>query len=135
MEKTAVIAIRDSLKNQDKPNLRIIFDNGVNLSITSDQIIWDDDKEIIIGFMADGSSGAFAAGLPIRTICSTYENIQFLMGNTDVKNLGNMITSLKSSVTITSDDEKRITEYFRKVFDPNLDLSHKAYLAHDIKRD
>ena len=86
MEKNAVIAFRDALIANGKHRaIRIAFDNGINLSLSSDIVIWDDDKELVIGFTADGTSGSFEAGLPIRIICSTYENIQFILANTNVE--------------------------------------------------
>ena len=82
MDKASVIALRDSLlQNGENRSVRVAFDNGVILSSSSDQIIWDDDKELVIGITADSDGGSFAANLPIRVIGSTYENIQFIMGN------------------------------------------------------
>lgn len=134
MEKTAVIAIRDSLLNNNDKNLRIVFDNGVNLSEIGDIVIWDDEKEIVTGFVTDSTSDGFIADKQIKIISSTYENIQFLMGNTDVKNLEAVINGLKTSINITDDQVKKIKEYFGKLLDPSYELK-KKYYPNDIKRD
>lgn len=149
MEKNAVIAFRDALIANGKHRaIRIAFDNGINLSLSSDIVIWDDDKELVIGFTADGTSGSFEAGLPIRIICSTYENIQFILANTNVEvkkeykekyaleDLTTIIDSLKSaSSNITDDDKTKIINWYSKLLDPKHDLSHKAYNPIDIRRD
>ena len=148
MEKTAVIALRDGLLcNNTNRAIRVIFDNGINLSLSSDLVVWDDDKELIIGFTADGTSGSFEAGLPIRIICSTYENIQFIQTNTNVKikdeyketysiqDLSTVIDSLKSITDkITDENKDKIVEWFTKVFSHEYDLSHTAYTPTDLKR-
>ena len=127
MEKSAVVAFRESL-TADNKTLRIVFDNGVNLSISSDLVIWDDENETIVGFVADGQSGSFNAGLPIRAICSTYENIQFMMANTNISGLSTMIDNLKTSVTTINDENKQqIMDYFNKIYDYRTELKDEFY--------
>lgn len=136
MEKSAVIAIRDALLANDKNNpIRIVFDNGDNLSLAGDIVIWDDNKEMILGFVADSTSGSFIANMPIRIICSTYENIQFINGYSNTKNLKNIIEGLSSTVSIQEDAKSKIIEYFSKIYSDKYDLSHKAYNPIDIIRD
>ena len=148
MEKNAVIAIRDALlDNGNHRAIRICFDNGVNLALSSDLVIWDDDNEIVIGFCADSTAGGLIANLPVKIICSTYENIQFIMSNTNVKidpeygkkysleDLPTIINNLKSAVPITDESEKKIINWFSKVCSHEYDLSHKAYNDIDIIRD
>lgn len=147
MEKNAVIKIRDSLLcNNTNRAIRVVFDNGINLSLSSDLVVWDDDNEIIIGFTADGDSGSFEAGLPIEIICSTYENIQFIMTNTNVKvkdenkklygyqDLSTILDSLSAVAPITDEAKKKIIDWFTKVFSPEYLLSKNAYLPRDNKR-
>lgn len=135
MDKASVIALRSSLLQEGKNrSVRIAFDNGVILSSSSDIVIWNDDKEIVIGFTADSDGGAYAAGMPIRMIGSTYENIQFIMGNTNVENLETAIDSLSEAVTISSDDKKKIMEWYRKLFSKDYELSRNNYNPIDIKR-
>lgn len=127
MEKSAVVAFRNSL-TADNKTLRIVFDNGVNLSVASDMVVWDDENETMVGFVADGQSGSFSAGLPIRAICSTYENIQFMMANTNISDLSTMIDNLKSSVsTIDDTKKKQILDYFRKIYDYRTELKDEFY--------
>lgn len=127
MKKSAVVAFRESL-TVDNKTLRIVFDNGVNLSISSDLVIWDDENETIVGFVADGQSGSFNAGLPIRAICSTYENIQFMMANTNISGLSTMIDNLKTSVTTINDENKQqIMDYFNKIYDYRTELKDEFY--------
>lgn len=148
MEKSAVIALRDALvDNGNHRAIRIAFDNGINVSLSSDLVVWDDDKELVIGFCADSATGSLAAGLPIKVICSTYENIQYIMANTNVKinpdygkkysleDLSTVIDNLKSVVSITDESKQKIVDWYSKVYDYNYDLSHKAYNDIDIIRD
>ena len=148
MEKSAIIALRDGLMAEGKHRaIRLCFDNGINLSLASDIVIWDDDKEIIIGFTADGSSGSLEAKMPIRIICSTYENIQFMMANTNVKidkeykdkytleDLSTIIDSLSSVSSSVTENKDEIINWFTKILSPEYDLSHKAYNPIDIRRD
>ena len=149
MEKAAVVAFRDALMAEGKHrSIRIAFDNGVNLSTTSDLVIWDDDKELVIGFIADAYAGSFVADLPVRIICSTYEMIQFIMANTNVQikdeykeryTLEDLPTLLDQfdSVTdkITEDQKKQIVKWFSRLFDGKYDLAHNAYMPTDIRRD
>lgn len=136
MEKSTVVAIRDALLMDGKNvSIKIAFDNGINLTLASDMVLWDDDKEIVVGFCADSDSGAFEAAKPIRLICTTYENIQFIMSNTNVDNLEKFFDSLSSCMTITDENKKKIMDYYSKIFDYRRDLSHKNYNPIDIKRD
>lgn len=136
MEKSAVVAIRDALLMEGKNvSIKIAFDNGINLVLASDMVLWDDDKEIVVGFCADSDSGSFEAAKPIRIICSTYENIQFIMSNTNVDNLEKFFNSLSGCMTISDENKKKIMDYYSKIFDYRRDLSHKNYNPIDIKRD
>lgn len=136
MDKESVIAHRDALLNNGKNRaIKIAFDNGVVLSLSSDVVVWDDDNERIVGFMADSDSGAFAAGLPIRIICSTYENIQFITGNTKPEDLDSMIDSLSNSVPISAESKQKITQWYDRLFDPVYNLARKNYNSTDIIRD
>ena len=147
MEKESVIAFRDALcDNGDHRAIRIAFDNGINISLSSDLIIWDDDNERVVAFTADGIAGSFEAGTPIRIICSTYEHIQFIMSNTGVKikneykenykleELEKQIDNLKSVVNITDDTKKSIISWFDKIYSPSYELSQKAYKPVDFRR-
>lgn len=128
MEKSAVINFRDSLTKNENNTLRIAFDNGINLSIASDCVIWDDENEMIVGFIADGQSGSYSAGLPIRVITSTYENIQFLTANINIKQLPKMIDSIKEAVsTIDDSKKKQIVDYFGKIYDYRTELKDEFY--------
>lgn len=136
MDKASVIALRDSLlQNGENRSVRIAFDNGVILSQASDTIIWDDAKELVIAFTTDSDSGAYSAQLPIRVITSTYEHIQFIMGNTNVDKLPEVIDSLGSVVNITEDTKNKLVEWYTKVFSHEYELSRKNYDPVDIKRD
>lgn len=149
MEKNAVIAFRDALIADGKHRaIRVAFDNGINLSLSSDLVIWDDDKELVIGFTVDGTSGSFESRMPIRIICSTYENIQFILANTNVEikqeykdkytleDLSTIVSSLQSATpNITDEVKDEIVNWYSKVLDPKYDLSHKAYNPIDIRRD
>ena len=136
MDKESVIAHRDALLNNGKNRaIKIAFDNGVVLSLSSDVVVWDDDNERIVGFMADSDSGAFAAGLPIRIICSTYENIQFITGNTKPEDLDSMIDSLSNSVPISAESKQKITQWYDRLFDTKYNLARKNYNPTDIIRD
>lgn len=136
MDKASVIALRDSLLQQGKNrSVRIAFDNGIILSSASDIIIWNDDNEIVIAFTADNDGGAYIAKQPIKMIGSTYENIQFIMGNTDVDNLENAIDSLSNVINIDSDNKAKITEWYKKLFSKDYELDRKQYNPIDIIRD
>lgn len=136
MDKPSVIALRDSLLNNGQNRAIVIaFDNGINLSLSSDLVIWDDEKEIVVGIVSDNKSGSYEAGLPIRIIGSTYENIQFISGNTNVDNLKELLDSLSGSVKITDETKKTICNWFEKVYDYKYDLNHKNYNPIDIPRD
>lgn len=135
MDKASVIAIREALDYENNRTVRIAFDNGINLSPSSDIVIWNDDKEIIIGIVADGEGGSYVAGLPIKVICSTYENIQFIMGNTNNDNIDDTLDALKNVVSFTDEDKKNIKEWYKKLYSPNYELSHKNYNPVDIIRD
>lgn len=135
MDKNSVIAIRSALLDKDNRAVKIVFDNGVILSPSSDIVIWDDDKEIITGFTADSDGGSYSADLPIRIICSTYEHIQFIMGNTNSKKLESVIDKLSSAVPITDDNKDKIIEWYKKLYDYKFELLRKNYDPVDIKRD
>lgn len=135
MDKASVIAIREALQYTENRTVRVAFDNGVILSSASDIILWKDSDEIIIGITADNDSGSFLAGLPIRIICSTYENIQFIMGNTNVENLDNTLEGLNNIVSISGEDETKIKEWYEKIYSHNYELSRKNYNPVDIIRD
>lgn len=135
MEKTAVVALRDALLQDGKnKTLRIAFDNGINFTLSSDLVLWDDEKEIVVGLIADSDSGSFEAGLPIRVITSTYENIQFIMGNTNVKNLEGLLDSLKSAMTISEENKAKILKWYNAVYDYRKPLSRTNYNPTDIIR-
>lgn len=129
MEKDAVISFRDSLTNNGNYNaIKIAFDNGVQLIASSDAIIWDDSNERVIGFISDGESESFSAEMPIRIICSTYENIQFITANIKVEDLDGMIDRLKQSMTTISDDsKKKIINHFSKIHDYRTELKDTFY--------
>lgn len=135
MDKASVIAIREALNYEDNRSIRIAFDNGVNLSPSSDIILWKDEDEIVIGITADNDSGSYSAGLPIKVICSTYENIQFIMGNTNNDNMDKTLEGLNSIVGLSDEDKKNIKEWYNKLYDPNYELSRKNYNPVDIIRD
>lgn len=136
MDKAAVIAIRDSLLQGGKNRaITVVFDNGINLTLSSDLVIWDDDKETVVAFTADGHDGAFVADLPIKIICSTYENIQFIMSNNNVENLEAVIDSLSSAVVISDENKAKIMEWYTKLYDYRRNLIHKNYNPIDIVRD
>lgn len=136
MDKVSVIAIRDALlQNGNNRAVKICFDNGIILSQSSDQVIWDDDKEIIIGITADSDSGSFIAGLPINIIGSTYEHIQFIMCNTNVENLKSVLDNIDTIKTISDEDKSKIVEWYSKLYSPDYVLSRKEYNPIDIKRD
>lgn len=136
MNKNSVIALRDALlQNGENRAVKIAFDNGIILSQSSDQIIWDDDSETVIGITADGDGGSFLAGLPISIICSTYEHIQFIIGNTNTKNLESILDSISEVTTISDEDKSKIIEWYSKLFSPEYVLSRDHYDPIDIKRD
>ena len=136
MDKASVVALRDALlQNGENRAVRIAFDNGIILSQSSDQIIWDDGKELVIGITADSDDGSFASGLPIRIIASTYENIQFIMGNTNVDKLESILDSISNITTISDEDKSKLLEWYSKLYSPDYILSRKAYNPIDIKRD
>ena len=135
MDKASVVAIRDALLQEGKNrSVTVAFDNGVNMSAASDVIVWNDDKEIVIALCADGEGGSFIAGLPIKVVCSTYENIQFIMGNTNVEKLDSMLDELTSVVNITDENKAVIKKWYERVYGP-YDLKHKHYDPIDIIRD
>lgn len=136
MDKASVIAIRDALlQNGQNRSVRIAFDNGIILSESSDIVFWNDETEIVVGFTADNESGSYIAGLPIRIICSTYENIQFIMGNTNVEKLEPSIDSLSAIVSISDENKAKLIEWYRKVYSHKYELSRKNYDPIDIVRD
>lgn len=136
MEKSAVVALRDALYIENKnKSVKIAFDNGINLVLSSDMVLWDDEKEIVVAFVADSDSGSFEAGKPIRIICSTYENIQFIMANTNVDNLDTFFDTLSNVINIDDEKKKVIKDYYTKIYDYRRDLSHKNYNPIDIIRD
>jgi hypothetical protein len=135
MDKASVIAIRNALQYEENRTIRIAFDNGVNLSNASDIILWKDDAEIVIGIMADNDSGSYSAGLPIKVICSTYENIQFIMGNTNNDNMDKTLEGLISIVDLSDEDKTSIKEWYTKLYSYEYELSHKNYNPTDIIRD
>lgn len=141
MDKNSVIAIRDALLNDGKNrSVRIVFDNGVNLSYSSDIIIWDDDTEVVVGFTACADGGSYSANLPIQIICSTYENIQFIMGNVRVDeikegyDLKSMIESLSDVVSIADEEKADIIEWYSKLYSHKYELSRENYDPVDIIR-
>lgn len=137
MDKASVVALRTALlKDGENRSVKIAFDNGIVMSQASDVIIWDDDKEIVIAFTSDSNSGSYLAGLPISVISSTYENIQFIMGNTNVENLESVIDGLASATDkITDEDKNKIIEWYKKVYSHEHELYRKNYNPTDIVRD
>lgn len=136
MDKAFVVAMRNALLNDGKNRaVRVVFDNGIVLSQSSDLIIWDDDKEIIVGFTASSDGGSYIAGLPIEIISSKYENIQFIIGNTNVDKLEEVIDSLKNAVNITDDAKEKLIEWFSKLYSHKYQLSTENYDPIDIIRD
>lgn len=136
MDKASVIAIREALKyNDNNRSVRIAFDNGVVLSSASDIILWKDEDEIIIGITADSDSGSYVADKPIGVICSTYENIQFIIGNTNSENIKETIDGLTSIVNLSDEDKNNIIKWYDKLYDYRYELSQKNYNPIDIKRD
>lgn len=136
MDKASVVAIREALKyNEENRAFRVAFDNGIIISTASDQIFWNDDTEIVVAITADNDGGSFIAGLPIRVICSTYENIQFIMGNTNPEKLEDVIDGLTEIVSISDEDKSMITDWYEKLYSPNYRLAHKNYEPIDIIRD
>lgn len=135
MEKSAVVALRDALLQDGKnKSVRIAFDNGINFTLSSDLVLWDDDKEIVAGFTADSDSGSFEAAKPIRLICSTYENIQFIMGNTNVENLEAIFESLSNAMTISDENKQLILKFYNSLYDYRKNLSRTNYNPIDIQR-
>lgn len=136
MDKASVVAFRDAILNEGKNRtLRVAFDNGIHLSAAADLIIWDDENERVIGFVTDSEAGAYASNLPIKMIASTYENIQFIMGNTNVNGLDEAIDSLNNACPISDDNKKIITDWFTKLHDSRRRLVHDNYLPIDIVRE
>lgn len=137
MEKQAVISIRDALLNGGKNTavITVVFDNGPNLSLAADNVIWNDENEIIIGFVPASSSGSLIANLPIRVLCSTYENIQFISGYTNTKNIGKVVEGLQPLTKLSEENKKKLVDYLIKLNGDNYDLDHKDYYPIDIKRD
>lgn len=134
MEKADVIAIRDALMQNGNKAIRVIFDNGINLSLASDVVIWDDSTDIVVGIIADYDSGAYSAGMPVKIICSNYENIQFITSNASLKDIQKQVEALETIVTFTEENKKSLNNLL-KLMDPRALLSHKAYEAVDIIRD
>lgn len=136
MNKASIVAIREALKyNEGNRTIRVVFDNGVVLSSGSDIILWKDDDEIIIGIVADNDGGSYIADKPIRIICSTYENIQFIMGNINSKDINDTIDGLKSIMDISDEDKTNISNWYDKLYDYKYELSRKNYDPIDIIRD
>lgn len=136
MDKASVIAIRQALKyNEGNRTVKVCFDNGIVLSSASDIILWKDEDEIIIGITADNDSGSYVADKPIGIICSTYENIQYIIGNTDSKNIEESLEGLKSIMDISDEDKDNISNWYDKLYDYRYELSRKNYNPIDIKRD
>lgn len=135
MDKASVIAIRKALQYEDNRTVRVAFDNGFILSSASDVILWKDEDEIVIGIVADGDDGSFVSGKPIRIICSTYENIQFIMGNTNSENIEDSLEGLTSIMELSDDDKNNIKKWYNRLYDYKYDLSHKNYNPIDIRRD
>lgn len=136
MDKASIVAIREALKyNEGNRTIRVVFDNGVVLSSGSDIILWKDDDEIIIGIVADNDGGSYIADKPIRIICSTYENIQFIMGNINSKDINDTIDGLKSIMDISDEDKTNISNWYDKLYDYKYELSRKNYDPIDIIRD
>lgn len=135
MEKADVIELRDALLQDGKNRtLRVVFDNGVNVSSASDIILWDDDKELIIALTADYSSGSFEVQKPIKIIGSNYENIQFLTANTDVENLNSVLDELGKITSISAEEKKNIVQWYDSLYDYRKNLSKTNYNPIDIKR-
>lgn len=135
MDKASVIAIREALKYETNRTVRVAFDNGIILSSASDVILWKDEDEIVIGIVADGDDGSFISGNPIKIIGSTYENIQFIMGNTNSDNIEDAMDGLSSIVSLSDEDKKNIKKWYSRLYDYKYDLSHKNYNPIDIIRD
>lgn len=136
MDKASVVALRNSLsQNGDNRSVKIAFDNGIIISLASDIVLWNDDKEIVIAFTADSNSGAYEANKPISIIGSTYENIQFIIGNTNVKNLDSIIDSISNVTSVKDEDKKQIINWYKKVYSYKHELDTKSYNPIDIKRD
>lgn len=136
MDKASIVAIREALKyNEGNKAIRVVFDNGVVLSSSSDIILWKDDDEIIIGIVADNDGGSYIADKPIQIICSTYENIQFIMGNINSKDINDTIDGLKSIMDISDEDKTNISNWYDKLYDYKYELSRKNYDPIDIIRD
>lgn len=135
MEKDSVIAIRDALLQDGKNRtVRIVFDNGINISASSDIILWDDDKELVLALTADYDSGAFEVQMPVKIIGSTYENIQFITANTNVENLNSVLDEIGKITTISADDKKKIVHWYDSLYDYRKNLSKTNYNPIDLKR-
>lgn len=146
MEKESVILIRDSLINDGSHRIvEVLFDNGTMLNVATDQILWDDDKEIIIGITTDYDASNLAVDLPIKIIASTYENIQFFTCTTNVKinktlqdteKLETIIDRISTNIhTISVEDKNKIINYYTKLTDGKHELLRNVYLPSDIIRD
>lgn len=136
MDKASIVSIREALRyNEGNKSIRVVFDNGVVLSSSSDIILWKDDDEIIIGIVADNDGGSYIADKPIQIICSTYENIQFIMSNINSKNIDDTIDGLKSIMDISDEDKTNISNWYNKLYDYKYELSRKNYDPIDIIRD
>lgn len=135
MDTKDVITFRNSLYDDKNKSLTILFDNGIVLSSGSDIILWNDEDETVVGIIADSNAGSFEAGLPIRLICSEYQQIQFITYNTNVDNLETCLDTLtKNGFKITDENKQKALDYYKKIFDRNRDLSHRNYNPTDLKR-
>lgn len=137
MDKNNVIAFRDSLLLDGKNNsIRILFDNGINVLLSSDCVLWDDTNERIVAFVSDNKSGSFSANKPVEIICSTYENIQFITAGSSLKDLEKFIDSLgKSVVKISEENKKAILDYFENCHKNVINLADTEYYCHANMRE
>lgn len=145
MQKDTFVALRDALLDGGKHRaIKIAMDNGVMVSLSSDLVVWDDEDEIMVAFVADSDSGAYGANLPIRVICTEYEHIQFIMANTNVKlnkrqlsnneNLETVINNINKVVPISEDKKESIINWFGKIYGGKHELVNNAYLPGDLNR-
>ena len=141
MDAKSVIAIRDALLNDGKNRtVRVIFDNGFNLSYTSDIIKWDDEAEIVVGLTACADGGSYSANLPIEIVCSTYENIQFITAHAATEDpkegydLKTVLDAMEPIAAFNDEEKAEILKWYSRLYSHKYELSQENYDPVDIVR-